>query len=370
MSSAGTGGDAGPPVQPSRAERRGATHRRRRAEAILAVVLVAGGLVVAATQVHGSRGADASPTSSTCATPGGSASSLLAFSVTGGPHALLAVVGSGGGRAPGALVLPPGMTVVVPGQGDATTEAVQALPGASMQVAVANAVGAWTDHYAVTDLDHFARIVDRMGGLTVDITDVFTVGNDVLGPGPTHMNGDQVAAYLHQKVDDTSTRWASVLDAFLAAKPAVQPGDLTETDDATAAAAAIGAAAGATAQVAPTRDVGGTALIAQQPDMDRLVGQMFGTPVPIRSLVQNGNGAPGIGEAVARLILPEGFRVVLSQNADTFDHATTEIVAIGKQHVSDAMRIQKALGVGTVEVTQVPSGLADVTILVGKDFEG
>jgi len=369
VSSGGAGGDTGRPVQPSRAERSGATHRRRRAEAILAVVLVAAGLLFAATQVRGAR-STATPTPSTSPTPRGSPSSLLAFSVTGGPNALLAVVGSGGGRAPGALVLPPGMTVVVPGQGDATTEEVQALPGESMRVAVSNTIGAWTDHYAVTDLRHLGRIVDRMGGLTVDITDVFTVGNDVLGPGPTHLSGDQVVAFLRQKVDDTATRWASVLDAFLAASPDVQPGDLTEADDATGAAALLGTAAGSAAKVAPTQDVGGTAVIAQQPDMDQLVGQLFGTPAPVRSLVQNGNGAPGIGEAVATLILPEGFRVVLSQNADSFDHATTEIVAIGKQHLTDAMEIQKALGVGKVEVTQVPSGLADVTILVGKDFKG
>jgi hypothetical protein len=364
-----SGGAPGPPVRPSRAERTGAANRRRKIEAVVAAVLVAGGLVFAGTQLVAKQGA---PAPSPSVTPTGAAapSSLMVLSVTGTTNALLAVIGSGGGRAPASVVLPPGMTVVVPGQGDATTEQVQSLPGASMRIAVSNVAGAWAQHYAVVSLDGLSQTIDRAGGISVDLPDIFIAGGQALGPGATHMSGPQVQSLLRQRSDDAAARWAAVLQGFLAVQPPIQPSDVTETDDIATVTAQLAAAAGASAQPVPTEDVGGTVTIAAQPALDQLIGGLFGTPVPVRSLIQNGNGEPGVGEAVAERILPAGFRVVLSQNATSFDHATTQIVAIGAAHLAEAQRAKAALGVGTVAVTQVPSGLADVTIVVGRDFRG
>jgi len=184
------------------------------------------------------------------------------------------------------------------------------------------------------------------------------------------MSGNQVVTFLYEKAEDTALRWSSVLQAFLKAAPAVPRSDLVETDDAAAVAAVLGAASGAEVQVAPTKVVGATAIIPAQPDFDELVGRLFGTPIPVRAFVQNGSGIPGIGEAVARDLLPQGFRIVLTGNAESFNHDTTLITAIGADHLDDANRARSALGVGTVRVSQVPSGLADVTIVVGRDFKG
>ena len=104
--------------------------------------------------------------------------------------------------------------------------------------------------------------------------------------------------------------------------------------------------------------------------LDDLMGEDFGvahTPVPV--LVQNGTGEPGLAADVARLLVPEGFRVVLSGNASTFDYRETQVVASGDDHVAEAQRARRALGVGVLAVTQVPSGVADVTIVIGKDFK-
>jgi len=176
--------------------------------------------------------------------------------------------------------------------------------------------------------------------------------------------------FLHENAEDTAIRWASVLEAFLKAAPAVSQSDLAETDDAAGAAAVLGGASGAEVQVAPTKVVGATAIVPAQPDFDELVGRLFGTPIPVRAFVQNGSGSPGIGEAVARDLLPQGFRIVLTGNAASFNHDTTLITAIGADHLDDANRARSALGVGAVRVSQVPSGLADVTIVVGRDFKG
>jgi LytR cell envelope-related transcriptional attenuator/cell envelope-related transcriptional attenuator-like protein len=360
------------PVRPSRTTRADASLRRRRMYAVVAVlIVVALGLAAWTRFRDGGTAAGASPTATdSTGRQGHGSSELLAFSVTGAPSALLAVVGTGGGQPPAGLVLPPGMTVIVPGQGETPTEQVQALTGDTMRISVSNAVGVWAPHYAVMNLNGFGNAIDGVGGLTVNLADVYTVGGSVLGPGRTHMSGNQVVTFLYEKAEDTAIRWSGVLEAFLKAAPAIPQGDMAETDDPAGAAAALGAAIGAEVQVAPTKVVGATAIVPAQPDFDDLVERLFGTPAPVRAFVQNGSGSPGIGEAVARHLLPQGFRIVLTGNAESFNHDTTLITAIGSDHLEDANRAKDALGVGAVRVSQVPSGLADVTIVVGRDFKG
>jgi LytR cell envelope-related transcriptional attenuator/LytR_cpsA_psr family len=358
-------------VQPSRADRTGASIRRRRIYAIVVLLVIAASGVVAMQLDGGAGGAAANSPSASGASPAASTpTDLLAFSVTGAPKALLAVVGTGSEQPPAGLILPPGMTVVVPGQGETVTEDVQALPGDSMRVGVSNTVGTWADHFAVIDLRDFGRAIDDLGGLSVNLPDAYPVGGTVLGPGKTHMNGNQVVALLSEDADDVDLRWASVLEAYLGAAPQLPQDAFAETDNAAAAASILGGAAGAEVQVAPTEVVGGTAIVVKQPDLDDLVGRVFGTPEPIPALVQNGTGRPSVGEAVAHDLLPAGFRIVLSENASSFDHPSTTITANGEAHIDDANAAKRALGVGDVRVSQVPSGLADVTIVVGRDFEG
>jgi hypothetical protein len=294
---------------------------------------------------------------------------LLALSVTGAPNALLATIGTGGGNETAALIVPPGLTVVMPGAGEMPSEQVGALDGPSMQIGVSNVVGTWNEHYAVMDLDRLGGLVDRIGGLNADLQDIYSVGNDVLGPGETHLTGAQVIALLHERADDTAARWADVLGALLAAQPNISPTDLSDTDD-QAAAADILSSGQARIEIMPTQTVGGTAVIAAQPDLDTLVTELFGTEPPVRAEVRNGSGEPGVGTAVGALLIPAGFRIVLSENADTFDHQVTEVIANGSENEKDAQDAQKALGVGKVIVSQVPSGLADVTVIVGHDFHG
>ncbi|MBW3621069.1 MAG: LCP family protein, partial [Actinobacteria bacterium] len=42
--------------------------------------------------------------------------------------------------------------------------------------------------------------------------------------------------------------------------------------------------------------------------------------------ILNGNGVPGIGQRVAEKLVPAGFKVVLTRNADRFDHEETRII--------------------------------------------
>jgi len=358
-----------PGARPSRAERSDEVQKRWRTQGIVIGVVVVAILLAILVTRSGDDGVDASPapSASSSATVAAGPAQLLALSVTGAPNALLATVGSGGGRPTAAVVLPPDMTIVMPGAGEVTTEQLQDLPGASMRVGVSNADGAWNGHYAVMDLDRFGAVIDRLGGLSVDLQDIYSVGATVLGPGQTQLSGQQTVALLQENADDTGARWTSVLTSFLAAQPALSPTDLAETDDAQAAGDILGSGP-ARVDIAPTQVVGGSVLIAAQPSFDDLMAEVFGTPAPTRAEVLNGNGEPGVGEAVGAQLIPAGFRVVLSENADTFDHQITDIVAAGPENESAAQEARKALGIGKVIVSEIASGLADVTVTVGKDY--
>lgn len=89
-----------------------------------------------------------------------------------------------------------------------------------------------------------------------------------------------------------------------------------------------------------------------------------------RLRVLNGNGAPGVGQEVAERVVPAGFRIVLSDNADHFDHETTRVIIHGDDAalIDGAREIVRHLGVGTIDVTPTAQSVADLTVIVGHDF--
>jgi hypothetical protein len=101
-----------------------------------------------------------------------------------------------------------------------------------------------------------------------------------------------------------------------------------------------------------------------------VIATVFGLPdrevVPV--IVLNGSGTPGIGERVAERLIPGGFRLVVSENASSFDHETTLIVVSTKDDRPIGDRVRDLLGVGEVQVAGSASDLAGVTVVVGKDF--
>lgn len=355
-----------PRTRVTRLRRREREHRRRSVELMVTIIVVALGAAYATTQIDGpaNAGGDASsPSPSAHRTP-----LLLALSVTGAPKPLLAIVGTAGSP-PAAMGVPQGLTLEVPGAGNLTTRRVAALPGPSVQVALSNAVGAWAEHFAVTDLAHLGTLVDRNDGLRVDLPEAITLDDEVMGPGSVRMTGVQVAAFLGAENQNTFTRWEVVLAGLLASPPKLEPADLTETDDAAGVQATLDGAKGGRIETLPVQVAAATVRVPKYAALDELMAERFGvkrSPVPV--IVQNAVGTAGVGEAVGRLIIGRGFRITLSQNAVAFDKEVTQIVALGEEHLGDARRLRAALGVGRIAVSQVASGIGDVQIIVGKDF--
>jgi hypothetical protein len=97
-----------------------------------------------------------------------------------------------------------------------------------------------------------------------------------------------------------------------------------------------------------------------------------GAPVEERVPVQvlNGNGAPGIGQAVGEELVGHGFEIVLSGNAHRLDQPRTLIIAHEEsaEALERARRARELLGVGKVQVSARPQGIVTLTVVVGKDF--
>ncbi len=87
-----------------------------------------------------------------------------------------------------------------------------------------------------------------------------------------------------------------------------------------------------------------------------------------RVILYNGAGTPGIAGEAAQQLIRSGFRVVDTKNADSFDYATTKIV-VQSGDKSQGDEIAKVLGVGTVEMKPSDQDVAEVIVIVGKDYK-
>lgn len=162
-----------------------------------------------------------------------------------------------------------------------------------------------------------------------------------------------------------------VMEALFSADVTWSPVDLADADHPGAVIRMLGAASGGKVVRLEAEEVGERRAPGEaRSDLGRLVAA-FGGPaeeaVPV--IVLNGNGVPEIGEAVAERLLPGGFRVAVSQNASDLDHPETLIVVGSPDDVGLAERVRDLLGVGSVSVS-VGSGIAPVTVVIGKDFTG
>jgi hypothetical protein len=87
-----------------------------------------------------------------------------------------------------------------------------------------------------------------------------------------------------------------------------------------------------------------------------------------RVILYNGAGAPGIAGEAAQQLIRGGFRVVDTKNADNFNYATTKIV-VQRGDVKQGEEIARILGVGKVEQQPSEQDVADVIVVVGKDYK-
>ncbi|HEX6209102.1 MAG TPA: LCP family protein [Actinomycetota bacterium] len=295
--------------------------------------------------------------------------SVVAWSVWDGETsegAFVTVVTLGGGKAPVALSIPSYTMANIPGYGTAPVgDAIAAEGGDPGAAAVENLLGIGIDASAFSTLEDLRQTIDELGGIAI---------------AETTMSGEDAVRYLMRGGSDSPIsaefqflRWqelvAGMLDAvngrtevFTSLGPEVGP------------VLAAAGSAGAEVLELPVVDIGAGLARPDAEEVQRIVEQRFlptaRTTRTVRLSVLNGVGTPGVGERVSKILGPAGFKLVASGNAQTFDFKETQIIATTEEFLPESELARDLLGVGKVYVSAQPSGLVDVTVIVGSDFGG
>lgn len=306
------------------------------------------------------------------------------------------------------LLVPTATVVDVPGFGLENLGRAFGFGGSPLlDSTVDNLLGVDFDGVVEVSRQGWSSLFTRVGGLTVDIDETVRVRADDgtrevrFQPGEQHLDGPRLAELLTVSAADEGelssiARAGGVLEALfaqLAADPEAL--DAVFADDAPMLDAPLpadrlralfegvveaGQAGRLDVLTLPVSGLDGGTSESFRIDRERadaLVDQRFAQSVPEgaaeggrRLHILNGNGSPGIGEEVAKRLIPAGFTVVKTGNADSFVHETTLIIVYSddEEQLARARRIEELLGVGRVERSLTPQSVVDITIVVGHDF--
>jgi hypothetical protein len=353
-----------PPAHPER----GTVMERLRDPKALVTILVA--LALLATAVIVIR-----PHHTTLTTPrtpvvfGPSPRSVVLL-VTSPMGTLVAVIGVPAGHTPTVLAVPADTIVTLPA-GDQTTIGATAATGPVAQAAVQGLVLRRVGHYLAGTMSSLSGLIDLVGGIDVVTESGFTFGGHTVGSGNVHLSGSMADAYLSQgTTDDLTGRWEDVLTGiFGSTTTASEWAALGPSDDGSVVGHLMVAARNGPVLELPTTP-GDGGVVVDRDGLTTLLDTKFGVSLGtlIRVVVVNGSGTPGLGTLIDGKLAPYGFSVVASQNARRFNVSQTIVVASGDAFLLEAQQAATVLGVGRVRVSDQPTEVADLTILVGKDL--
>ncbi|HYZ11509.1 MAG TPA: LytR C-terminal domain-containing protein, partial [Actinomycetota bacterium] len=275
------------------------------------------------------------------------------------PDATFVAILAAGVKPPVILAVPADVTINVPGQGLGTVgEAAAGGDVGLVGVALENLLGVRMDGSVDSTTAELQAAVDALG--TIEVAD-------------QPMAGAQVIQYLTVMEpgalpDERFLRWQDVLEGIRDGV-AANPDAVAGFPEPLRPVLAAGSPEPMALYGLPVVDLGAGLLRPDEQGLETLVKDLF---VPhagaeVRIVVLNGVGRPGVGEEVARILVPEGYRLMSTGNANTFGVKTTKIIALSEGDLAAAQRAQGLLGVGEVLMAE-PTGLADVQIVVGEDF--
>jgi len=393
-----------------RAERRRQKRRRLGAVGIAGVVVSA--LVVAAAVGFGVKQA----TSNGHKRPAGQTTLLLSIAGTDGTATETALLAHDDRTHHGVELFMPGRLLTqVCGFGSQQLGQILALPNgpALSRATVSNLLGGVTvDGSWVMTTAQLAKLVDTLGGVTVDVdTDVIQQRPDgsrvlVIGRGDgQHLSGSQAATYatyLHTGEDALANlvRLQNVIDGIESALPR-DAGTVSKDVQALGSSASstlgadrladllVGLAADSRHNnVLPTTlpvikiDSGGP-LPSYRVDSQQImtfVNANLAASLPASAriarksvFIQNGIGTPGLAASACDKLLKAGFAFAGSGNAQTFSNKPSLVLvfdhSVASARVGDSVARALGLPVGDVRVQDLGQNVADVFVILGKDYK-
>lgn len=400
--------------QAGRAELRRRRHRQRRIlTAVVAVVVVLAGAAGAFLSLRGHPGRARAGSH----TVSGRTQHTLLFQLqaSNGSAAESALLADDSAAHTGVEVLLPAAVISeVPGAGSSAFGSALALPGGALlsRDALADLLGISVDSSWVVQETTFASLVDRLGGVRVNVDTTVTVplktggATVLLNPGSQRVDGAQALAYATfvaagQPPVTALPRLQGVLDGVMAALPgepaqiaglftALGAGSQVSGQSPAEVAAllagfkrddAANTVSYATLPVTPI-DTGGASLSYRidPAGVHQLVSTQLAGSIPPgastghnRVLVENGVGTPGLGVSARDKLVKAGFQFVGSRNAPQFGHTQTVVLIFSATSQEQALgqRVARALGVNptkAVRLSTIDQSIADVIVILGSDY--
>lgn len=280
------------------------------------------------------------------------------------------------------LSIPVGTLVEIPGFGLDQLAVAYRYGGAPLvESTLENTLGIEIDHVAAVDDSGLAALLDRVGDRERDVGQRLTEyweapqqGEDELA---TLQRQQQALAVLLTTLRDAEAREAFVGDGAPQLDTRADAQWLDALVRQLAEASAAGRLGFEVLPVNPIGEEGASSYRLQEEAMAMLVEDRLAASVlsgggmqALRIQVLNGVGRPGIGQEVDQALDGGPFRIVLTDNARSFDFAETLILIYDETERSmDAARqVQDRLGVGTIQVHRRPQTVVDLTVVVGADF--
>ena len=310
------------------------------------------------------------------------------------------------------LLIPSRVIADIPGHGDAPFGTASIVgPPALAQATLSDLVGVTVDGALVFDELSFAKVVDRLGGITSD------VDRDILARQPNgtsrvvvargaeqHLTGASAVAYATYTAGgptgelDRLTRLENVLNGLLAKATtpdifgsALQPlGSVQNTmavPQISALVAGLGSDAQAEAVDYQTLDVklvdtGGAPIYSlDRPKVQAFVQRSLKASIPSgllsggnTVLVKNGIGTPQLGRTTRDRLLKAGFVYVDGGNVPGFPYRNQLSVVIvfssSQAAIDRGNAVAKSLNlpVADVRVSRLGQSVADVIVLLGRDY--
>ncbi len=286
------------------------------------------------------------------------------------------------------LLIPSGtMTQVVPGGeltlASALTPEQGVDPSVRMKNTVENLLGVSMGGIAVVNDQQFAQLVQPAGNIEVNLPDPIGGGStQSFAAGPNTITPSQSGAFLAASDQTGELGQLDRLDLFLHGwfkKMSSDPSAVPSTNIFLSTTFMILAKGAIQIQVLPVNDMGqqvngGDLFSVDNSALPGLVKSTFPSParaVTPRATVQllNGTGQLGVDATAMNKIVPT-VSVTLSGNAATFNYPATQIVYYDSKGKAAATQIQSELGVGNITQASHPSGIVDVTVIIGADFHG
>jgi hypothetical protein len=418
------------PASPTRST---SSRRRWVAAAVAAIMVLGAGIAVALNR----GGADVEATSGTSVTP--QQAIVVAFSLSeqaakaargpvvnrkkgakaepdpaeqaqAGDVTGLSLLAAGDGSAQQVLV-PSRLLLDVPGAGRVPMSRALAGSAEAPGQAITDALEVKVDATWTLDSGALAALVDRVGGVVVNVDADVTRGTQVgaavlVGAGPQQkLAGEQAAQFAQFLGADEPeaarlARQEQVLRAVLSALPDDPATIRTVVGD--LPGAPRGAALEAVARVVsasrlaavsnelastvlPTKEIdAGGAVVAYGLDdkaaAELVDARLAGARLPVASvghvrvLVQNGVGAPGLGDSARSRLLQAGLRYVAGGNLPGFGQKESVVLLRDASSTNRARgaAVARALGLrdSSLRVSETAPTVADIVVILGKDYAG